>query len=98
MPGRGKPFVSGDPRHRPGPGRPKLEYLEAMQSLAPEAVDVLTQGLAKQGPPRVFARFAVGATTVMVMPLVSKPLPPERETWYGPSGPNRSSIRSVESA
>jgi len=45
MPGKGRPFVPNDPRHRPGPGRPKLEYLEAMRSLAPEAVEVLRQEL-----------------------------------------------------
>jgi hypothetical protein len=33
MPGKGKPCVSGDPRHRPGPGRPKKAYLQAAQDL-----------------------------------------------------------------
>ena len=45
MPGKGRPFVPNDPRHPPGAGRPKLEYLEAMRSLAPDAVEVLRKAL-----------------------------------------------------
>lgn len=43
--GKGKPFVGDDPRHRPGPGRSKLEYLESMRSLARDAIEVLRKAL-----------------------------------------------------
>lgn len=51
MPGKGKPFVRNDSRHRPGPGRPKRDYLEAMRALAwgdsghRAAVDVIGKAL-----------------------------------------------------
>jgi hypothetical protein len=46
-----KPFVQSDPRGRPGPGRPKKAYLEAMRSLAhgdgddPSAIEVIKHHL-----------------------------------------------------
>ena len=51
MPGKGRPFVRGDPRGRPGPGRPKKAYLDAMRSLAhgegddPSAIEVIKHHL-----------------------------------------------------
>lgn len=43
---RGRPFQVGhDPRRKPGPGRPKKEYLEALRAMAPEALAVLQASL-----------------------------------------------------
>lgn len=53
MPGNGKPFVPNDPHHRPGPGRPKRDYLETMRALAwgdsghRAAVEVIEKALDK---------------------------------------------------
>jgi hypothetical protein len=38
---RGKPFVKGDPRIRPGPGRPRAEFREALKLLEPKALAVV---------------------------------------------------------
>ena len=44
----GKPFVKGDPRinrTEPGPGRPSLEYREALAQLSPLAMAALEKAL-----------------------------------------------------
>ena len=50
MPGKGRPFVSGDSRQHPGPGRTRLEFLDSIRVLSPEAVKELKKALKSKSP------------------------------------------------
>lgn len=45
MPGKGRPFVKGDPRRQDSPGRPKLEFIERMRKRSPKAEEILDESL-----------------------------------------------------
>lgn len=45
MPGKGRPFVPGDPRQRAGPGRPPKPWRDAIVARSPRALQVLDLAL-----------------------------------------------------
>lgn len=55
MPGKGKPFAKGDPRQKPGPGRPKMEYLAVVRYLCDEYAQKIIRRILSQTHPKYFA-------------------------------------------
>lgn len=47
MPGKGRPFVKGDPRAKPGPGRPPKGWLNILGTYEDEAAHSLGKAVKK---------------------------------------------------